>query len=594
MSEIKDSDDSAQPVLSSVKSESGSIGQEWNAWDNENRNAWGRFVNSFKRAEKHSTPSNGDLEHATTHSVASSSPLKRSIKPRHVAMMSICTGIGTGLLVANGKSLRFGGPAGLIIGYAAVSVVAYIMMQAAGEMAVAYPSLPGNFNAYSSQLISRPFGFATVWLYCIQWLTVLPLELITASLTIKYWNDSINADVFIAIFYVFILFIHFFGSRGYGESEFIFGICKVLMIIGFVILSIVINCGGAGDRKYIGAKYWYDPGAFAVGSGATKFKGVAYVLVTGYFSYGGTELYAMTVNEQSNPRRAIQSITKQCIYRILLIYMLTMILIGFLVPHTSSELMGSSGKSATHASPYVLAVSLHGVKIVPHIINAVILIAVISVGNSAMYSGPRILNTLAEQGYAPRFLAYVDRAGRPLVALIACSVFGLLAFVAASDCEEDVFTWLAAIAGLSELFTWSAIMLSHVRFRQAMRYNNRPLSELGYKANTGVLGSVLGLSFNILVFIAQFWVSIAPFGKDGKLDVLSFFQSYLAFPLWVVLFFGYMIVFRNWEIIKPLKDIDLDHYRSIYDQDRLYQEDLEHKILIQNSSWARKLHNFWC
>ena len=194
MSEIKDSDASAQPVLSSVKSESGSIGQEWNAWDNENRNAWGRFVNSFKRAEKHSTPSNGDLEHATTHSVASSSPLKRSIKPRHVAMMSICTGIGTGLLVANGKSLRFGGPAGLIIGYAAVSVVAYIMMQAAGEMAVAYPSLPGNFNAYSSQLISRPFGFATVWLYCIQWLTVLPLELITASLTIKYWNDSINAD----------------------------------------------------------------------------------------------------------------------------------------------------------------------------------------------------------------------------------------------------------------------------------------------------------------------------------------------------------------------------------------------------------------
>lgn len=552
------------------------------------------FCNSFKRANDDTFDASQDLEGASINSVRSNSKLKQSMKSRHVVMMSLGTGIGTGLLVANGKSLHFGGPAGLLIGYSLVSVVAYIMMQAAGEMAVAYPTLPGNFNAYSSIFISKSFGFATVWLYCLQWLTVLPLELITASLTIKYWNSSVNPDAFIAIFYAVIVFINFFGAAGYGEAEFIFSTCKVLMIAGFIILGIVINCGGAGTSGYIGGEYWHNPGAFAGGSPIGHFKGIAYVLVTAYFSYGGMELFALTVNEQANPRKAVPSATKKCIYRILIIYMLTMILIGFLVPYNSDELMGSSGKSATHASPYVIAVASHGVKVVPHIINAVILISVISVGNSAMYSAPRLLNSLAEQGYAPKIFSYVDRAGRPLVALVGCSIFGLLSFVAASDKEEQVFTWLAAIAGLSELFTWSAICLSHVRFRDAMKYQGYSLSELGYKSKTGYWGSIYVVFFNIIVFVAQFWVALAPIGNGGKADVEAFFQSYLAFPIWVACYVGYKIYSKEWKLLVPLDKIDLNSHRHIFDRHILQQEDDEHKEKLRNSGWWVKMANFWC
>lgn len=552
------------------------------------------FCNSFKRANNDTFDASQDLEGASINSVRSNSKLKQSMKSRHVVMMSLGTGIGTGLLVANGKSLHFGGPAGLLIGYSLVSVVAYIMMQAAGEMAVAYPTLPGNFNAYSSIFISKSFGFATVWLYCLQWLTVLPLELITASLTIKYWNSSVNPDAFIAIFYAVIVFINFFGAAGYGEAEFIFSTCKVLMIAGFIILGIVINCGGAGTSGYIGGEYWHNPGAFAGDSPIGHFKGIAYVLVTAYFSYGGMELFALTVNEQANPRKAVPSATKKCIYRILIIYMLTMILIGFLVPYNSDELMGSSGKSATHASPYVIAVASHGVKVVPHIINAVILISVISVGNSAMYSAPRLLNSLAEQGYAPKIFSYVDRAGRPLVALVGCSIFGLLSFVAASDKEEQVFTWLAAIAGLSELFTWSAICLSHVRFRDAMKYQGYSLTELGYKSKTGYWGSIYVVFFNIIVFVAQFWVALAPIGNGGKADVEAFFQSYLAFPIWVACYVGYKIYSKEWKLLVPLDKIDLNSHRHIFDRHILQQEDDEHKEKLRNSGWWVKMADFWC
>lgn len=546
------------------------------------------FIDSFKRADD--SPDHNDLEKTTT----AHQEQKKTMKSRHVIMMSLGTGIGTGLLVSNGKGLSLAGPASLVIAYGLVSFVTYFMIQAAGEMAVTYPTLPGSFNAYTSFFISKPFGFATTWLFCIQWLTVLPLELITAAMTIKYWNTSIDPDVFVIIFYVFLMFIHFFGVQAYGETEFIFNACKILMIGGFIIFAIVVNCGGAGKDGYIGGKYWHDPGAFASSNGASRFKGICYNLVNAYFSYGGNELFVLSVNDQKNPRKSTPAAAKSNVYRIVVIYLLTMILIGFVVPHNSSELLGASGGNGLHASPYVLAASIHGIKVVPHIINAVILIALISVANSSLYAGPRLLSSLAQQGYAPRFLSYVDRRGRPLTALLLSALVGVIGFAATSPREEEVFTWLAAISGLSELFTWTSIMFSHIRFRRAMKLQNKSLDTLGYKANTGLWGSYFGVGFNILVFAAQFWVALSPPNSGGKCDANSFFASYLAMPIWLVFYFGYMCWYKDFTVLTDLNQVDLDNHRKVYDPEFLRQEDLENKERLRNSSFLVKIYEFWC
>ena len=563
-----------------------------------------RFIDSFKPPEDDDNDRDsisgvsGDYaEDRSLRTAASKEPeqqqkLKKTMKSRHIVMMTLGTGIGTGLLSANAKGLYFGGPASLVIGYGLVSFVTYIVIQAAGEMAVAYPTLPGNFNAYQSIFISKPYGFATVWLYSVQWLTVLPLELISATLTIKYWTTKVDPDVFVVIIYVVLIFIHMFGVQAYGETEFVFNLCKILMIAGFIILSIVINCGGAGNDGYIGGKYWHDPGAFASDSGAQRLKSVCYTLVTGYFSYGGTELFVLSVAEQENPRRSTPIAAKQSIYRIVVIYLLTMILIGFNVPRNSSELMGSG--AATHASPYVLAASIHGVRVVPHFINAVILISMISVANSSLYAGPRLLASLAEQGYGPRFMAYIDRNGRPLYALLISILFGVIGFCSSSDKEEQVFTWLAAISGLSELFTWGGIMLSHLRFRLAMQRQGKDLGELGYKANTGVYGSAYGVFFTFLVFIAQFWVALSPPGSNGKVSAETFFESYLAFPIWIVSYFGYMLYNKDYTFLNKLEDIDLDAHRRVYDPEVLRQEDEEQRERFRNGSWLYKMKDIWC
>lgn len=544
-----------------------------------------RFINSFRR--KGESEDVKELK-GENEECGAATKMKKSIKSRHLLMISLGTGIGTGLLVGNGKALAKAGPAGLVIGYAVASIMLYCIIQAAGELGICYSGMAGNYTAYSSLLVDPALGFSVSWVYCVQWMTVLPLQLVTAAMTVRYWTNA-NPDIFVAVFFVVIMVINMFGAKGYAEAEFLFNICKVLMIAGFVILGIAINCGGAGTSGYIGAKYWHSPGSFAAG-----FKGVCYVFCYAAFSYGGIEVMVLTASEQENPRKSIPNACKKVIYRILLIYMLTTIIVCFLVPYNSSELMGSSGESASHASPLVIAVASHGVKIVPHIINAVILISVISVGNSSMYSAPRLLLSLSEQGYAPKFLNYVDRQGRPLICFAITLLVALIAFVAASDAEEDIFAWLLAISGLSQIFIWTSICLSHVRFRDAMHAQGLSLGQIGYKSQTGYWGSWFAIAISVLVLIAQFWVAIAPIGEGGRLNAETFFQNYLAFPILLGAYFGYKVYHKDWRLCIPASEVDLFSHRNISDEEILRQEDYEWNEKMSNSSIWVRLYHFWC
>ncbi|QNG15643.1 uncharacterized protein GWK60_K05599 [Nakaseomyces glabratus] len=574
-----------------------------------------RLIDSFKRAEQQPNQQHNlaeDLENDLTTAISMNSldrvqnkptgngqmkfeeeALKKSIKPRHVVMISLGTGIGTGLLVGNAKALHNAGPAGLVIGYAIMGSCIYCIIQAAGEMAVVYSNLLGGFNTYPSMLIDPGFGFAVAWVYCLQWLCVCPLELVTTSLTIKYWTTTVNPDAFVVIFYVVIIFIQIFGARGYAEAEFFFNCCKILMIIGFYILGIIINAGGAGNDGYLGAKYWHDPGAFRGTNGIQRFKGIMATFVSAAFAFGATEFIALTAAEQSNPRKAIPSAAKKVLYRVICIFVGTIALLGFLVPWDSDQLMGAGG-SATKASPYVLAISIHGVRVVPHFINAVILISVFSVANSAFYSSSRLLLGLAQQGYAPKFFDYVDRQGRPFRAMCCAALFGVIAFCAASPKEDQVFTWLLAISGLSQLFTWIAICVSHIRFRRAMTVQGRSLGEIGFKAQLGVYGSYYATIMMVLALIAQFWVAIAPIGNNGDLDAEGFFENYLAMPILIAFYFGYKLWKRDWRLFIRAKDIDLDSYRQVFDEELLKQEDEEYKEKLKNGPMWKRVVDFWC
>lgn len=152
-----------------------------------------------------------------------------------VLMMS--TLLGTGLFVGSGRVLATGGPASLLISYALTGCMIYCTVQALGEMAVIFP-VAGSFAHYSTRFIDPAWGFAMGWNYALQWLAILPLEIVAASITVDYWESDISNAVWVSLFWAAIVSINLFGVKGYGEAEFVFSSIKFIAVIAFVWVTL--------------------------------------------------------------------------------------------------------------------------------------------------------------------------------------------------------------------------------------------------------------------------------------------------------------------------------------------------------------------
>lgn len=551
---------------------------------------WKRIRDSFKRAEVPQL--DPTLTEAEKIAIATAkSPLKHQLKNRHLQMISIGGAIGTGLFVGSGTALRTAGPAGILIGWIVAGSMIYCMVMSVAELSIAFP-VAGGFTTYATRFIDESYGFANNFNYMLQWIVTLPLEIVAASITVNYWHtDKKYRDGFVALFWVVIVSINMFGVRGYGEAEFVFSICKVLMIIGFIIMAIVLICGGGPGTGYIGARYWYHPGAFAGDTSGKKFKGFCSVFVTAAFSFAGSELVGLAAAESSNPRKDVPGAAKQVFWRITLFYVLCLLLIGMLVPYTDSRLIGGSSVDAA-ASPFVIAIKNQGISGLPTVVNVVILIAVISVGNSAVYACSRTLSALADQGFLPKCFSYVDRMGRPMVGIAVTSAFGLIAFVAESDKEGEVFDWLMALSGLSSLFTWATICLCHLRFRRALAAQGRSTNELTFVSPAGVWGAAWGLFLCIIMLAAQFYVALFPIGTPPNAS--DFFQGYLSFPIVLAMWFAHKIWKRNWKLYVRAEDMDIDTGRREVNLDLLRQQVEEERAVFASKPIWYRIYKFFC
>lgn len=300
---------------------------------------------------------------------------------------------------------------------------------------------------------------------------------------------------------------------------------------------------------------------------------------------------ALAAAETRNPRRTLPTAIKQVFWRISLFYIVALTLVGLLIPYTDPRLLGANNANSK-ASPFVIAIQDAGIEVLPSVFNVVILIAVLSVGNAAIYGSSRTLAALAEQGQAPRFLAYIDRRGRPLVCITIASVLGFLAFLAGSQYASAAFSWMIAISGLSSIFTWGSICLAHIRFRRAWRVQGHSIDELAFRSQPGVVGSWVGLALNFIVLLAQFWTGFSPIGHSQMSDsalVANWFNVYLAAPIVVLFYVPYKIWYRT-KIVRA-RDMDLVTGARSLDVDMLLEEEK-----WERSQWSRwkKVYKFFC
>ncbi|KAK6443663.1 Amino-acid permease inda1 [Oleoguttula sp. CCFEE 5521] len=497
--------------------------------------------------------------------------LNKTLKTRHLNMIAIGGSIGAGLFVGTGSALARGGPASLLICYGIMGVMIFNVVYALGELAMVYP-VSGGFYTYSVRFIDPTWGFAMGWNYVFQWAIVLPLELVVAGLTVSYWGVELNNAVWITIFFLIICVISLFGVLGYAEEEFWVACLKLTTIVIFIFMGIIFAAGGGPSGglygEYWGMRTWYNPGAFSDG-----FPGLCSVFVTAAFAFSGTELVGLAAAESENPQKSLPSAIKQVFWRITLFYILSLFIVGMLVPWDDTRLLGNGSYLDVKASPFVIAAVDAGLPAFASFVNVVILFSVVSIGLSGVYGGSRTLTALAEQGYAPKFFGYVDRAGRPLWSTVFILAWSPLAFMTLSTGGTVAFDWLQSLSGLAALFTWGSICLSHIRFRAAWKYHGHTLDELPFKHVFGVYGSWVGLTLIFIVLIAQFYTAIRPMTAEG------FFKSYLA--LFVVIAFyivGYIWKRKTW---LKLKDINVDAGRRELDWEQF------EKVKAKKAAWPK-------
>ncbi|EEB08665.1 amino acid permease [Schizosaccharomyces japonicus yFS275] len=538
-------------------------------------------------------PSRGILSHLRLHKAVLSADAEPEdthaahLKPRHLYMIAIGGGIGTGLFIASGNILKNGGPASTIIGFIIMGAMLCCVVNALGEMCCMFPG-KSSFSYYTRRFTDEATSFTQGVLYYCTWMVTFPAEVTAAGFVAQHWKKAQSFPIagWISVFIIYVVAIACCGTRGYGEAEFFSSLLKVIAVLVFFFTAIIINCGAAPKGNYLGAHYWHDPGAFNHG-----FKGFCSVFVTSAYCLSGTEVVGLAAGHTKNPQKAIPSAVKKVFYRIVGFYIITLLLITFNVAYNDSRLGTQSGFHNV-TSPFILAIEDGGIRVLPDIINAVILISILSVANTGVFTSSRTLYGMAIARQAPSVFAYVNSHGQPLVAVGLSFALGFLAYVNTTSGGEKLFSWLTNISGTGSLIVWIMLCASHLRMRLAMRAQGVSDDIMPYRSRFGLLFSVFAIAINALALIAQIWVAIWPAG-GAKPSAEYFFEQCIGVPIGIAAWIGWLLYRRV--KFPSLRDIDLITGR--YDQAADYDEKAYQEALNEgknDKSTLGRLNNFFC
>ncbi|KAI8908325.1 lysine-specific permease [Gorgonomyces haynaldii] len=437
-------------------------------------------------------------------------------------MIAIGGTIGTGLFVGSGVALLQAGPLGALLGYAFVGIFVYFVCMSLAELA-AYMPVSGSFNEYASKFIDPSFGFAAGWNYWFMWAVALGVEMTASSLIMSYWLPDVQSWIWSLVVLLIATALNAFTVGAFGEAEFWFSLIKVLTVIIFIIVGLVVVI-----KDQIGFSSWSAPGAPIVDG----FHGFFVVLISTFFAYGGTELVGITAGEAKNPSTTIPKAMKNTFWRIMIFYIGAVFVMGLLVP-VSAQGLGST-------SPFTLSLARSGVPYANDIINGVIVVALLSASNSAMYASSRTLMALANQGQAPKIFTRTTSNGVPLFALVPTVLLGIVMLFLVQFGAETIFKWLINLTGFTVLIAWSTICLSHLRFRQALHVQRRSILELPFLAPFHPYGDLFAL-FGMLFAVIGTAVTLAM----SESEPIKYLESFVGFIPFFGLFLGHKLLTKS-------------------------------------------------
>lgn len=428
----------------------------------------------------------------------SSSGLEQGLKPRHVTMLSIAGVIGAGLFVGSGHAIAQAGPA-VLLAYAAAGTLVVLVMRMLAEMAVASPDT-GSFSTYADRAIGHWAGFTIGWLYWWFWVLVIPLEAVAAGTILHAWFPGTAIWVFTLVITLLLTATNLFSVKNYGEFEFWFALVKVLAIIGFIILGLLAIFGYLPTSQVSGVAHLSDTiGFMPNGMGA-----VLAAMLTTMFSFMGTEIVTIAAAESKDPSKQITKATNSVIWRIGLFYLVSIFIVVALVPWNDPSL--------AQLGSYQTVLDRMGIPNAKLIVDIVVLIAVTSCLNSALYTSSRMLYSLSKRGDAPAAAKRTNAAGTPYWAVMMSTGAAFVAVFANYVAPAAVFEFLLASSGAIALLVYLVIAISQLRMRQKRTALGENIS---FK-----MWLFPGLTYAVIVFIVAI-LTVMLFQEAHRVEIMA-------------------------------------------------------------------------
>lgn len=385
--------------------------------------------------------------------------LKRSLTSGQMQMIALGGTIGVGLFMGSTSTIKWTGPS-VMLAYAFVGMILYLVMRALGEIVYVNPTT-GSFADYATNFIHPVAGWLTAWSNIFQFIVVGISEIIAVGAYLDYWWPSIPHWVSGVIAIVLLALANLTSVKAYGALEFYFALIKVVTIIVMIILGLLVIFLGLGNNwQPVGLSNLWSHGGFFTGG----VKGFIFALSIVVGSYQGIELLGITAGEAKDPQNAIVRSVKDIMWRILIFYIGAIFVIVTIFPWNQLSAIGS---------PFVETFTRVGIAGAAGIINFVILTAALSGANSGIFSASRFLYKLSVEGKIPAFWGKLSKQRVPYIAIISISVgilIGLLlnvVFSAYSKSSANMFTIVYSSSVLPGMVPWFVILWSELSFRRS-------------------------------------------------------------------------------------------------------------------------------
>ena len=414
--------------------------------------------------------------------------LQHKLKNRHIQMIALGGVIGTGLFFGSAKSIQSTGPS-IILSYILGGIVIYIIMRALGEMTVYKPS-SGSFSDYADSYVSKYAGFIVGWNAWFEYAVVCMVELTAVTFFLDYWMPWLpHWAICFGLLVIFTL-IQLISVKMFGEFEFWFAgikIAAIIVMIGFGSYLIFFNPNiHAGTISNLQT---YDNLNVFFASGA---KGFFISLAIVIFSFGGTEFVSIAAGEAENPQKSIPQAISSVIFRIILFYILTILVIICLYPFN---------KLNANTSPFVDVFKQIGIDRAADVMNVVAITAALSAFNSCLYASSRMLFSLAKQNSAPKFLSRTNSNNIPSNALIATSTCILISVIINYLYPKQAIMYLLTVATCAILITWIFILITQIYFR-----NKVDIDKITYRLILYPFSNIFAMVFLTLVMVIMLWI----------------------------------------------------------------------------------------